>query len=51
MIGNRLYVFGGYNGSNFLNTCEMYDPIKNEWTSIAPMKEVREGLAAASYGE
>lgn len=42
VYGNKLYVFGGYNGS-YLNTMEHFDPSTNSWTSRAP------GLSATHY--
>ena len=28
---NSLYVFGGYDGENVLNSVEVYDPCTNQW--------------------
>ena len=33
----NIYVAGGYDGSNFLSTFEMYDPSTNSWSPKAPM--------------
>lgn len=34
-----VYVMGGYDGvqNTFLNSCEVYNIAKNEWTYFAPM--------------
>lgn len=34
---NRLYAFGGYNGSERLSTVEVYDPYRKIWKIIASM--------------
>lgn len=34
---NKLYAFGGYNGSERLSTVEVYDPYQKSWKIIAPM--------------
>lgn len=31
------YLFGGYNGSDFLNDLWMYDPLSNTWTELSPL--------------
>ena len=47
-LNNNLYAVGGYDGGNFLNTAERYDPDLNNWTPIASMDTRREyfGLTA-----
>jgi hypothetical protein len=44
-IENRVNVFGGISESNDIDvhvtSCEMYCPINNEWTMIAPMTTLR----------
>ena len=34
-----LYVVGGWSGCSPVPDCEVYDPIKQTWTSIAPLNE------------
>lgn len=34
---NKLYAFGGYNGSDRLSTVEVYHPNLKAWKIIAPM--------------
>ena len=41
---NRLYVFGGNDGSAFLDIVEAYDPHLNRWHTIAPMTKPRAGI-------
>ena len=42
-----MYVIGGNDGTNFLCSCEVYDPLTNKWTFIAPMHRPRAGVGAA----
>ncbi len=43
VIGGKIYVCGGSDGSTALKTCEMYDPKTKTWTSIASMATGRHG--------
>ena len=47
VVGGLLYALGGYDGSNFLSSCEVYDPASNRWRAIAPMGSKRSEMAAA----
>jgi N-acetylneuraminic acid mutarotase len=49
VIGGRLYVLGGDNGSA-LNTNEEYDPAVNAWTTKTALPTARQGLAAGVTG-
>jgi N-acetylneuraminic acid mutarotase len=60
VVDGKLYVIGGRtvnsNSSSSLsyvnlNSNEMYDPISDIWTSIAPMPSNRSGLAAAASAD
>jgi N-acetylneuraminic acid mutarotase len=47
-IGGKLYVVGGRPPfSPGLGTLEVYDPVKNEWATLAPMPTGRSGIAGA----
>ena len=46
-VGGRIYIVGGNDGTAFLNTCEVYDPISDRWTNIAPMNTARAGIGCA----
>lgn len=35
VLGNKLFVIGGYDGQAFLNLVEMYDPVTNEWKEVS----------------
>lgn len=37
VMKNRLYAFGGYNGSERLSTVEVFDPDKRVWRQVSPM--------------
>ncbi|XP_037656072.1 kelch-like protein 1 isoform X2 [Choloepus didactylus] len=43
LLGDRLYVVGGYDGQTYLNTMESYDPQTNEWTQMASLNIGRAG--------
>ena len=46
----RIYVFGGFSGNTYTNTAEVYDPVTDTWTDIAPMTIARASLSAAEAG-
>jgi uncharacterized protein (TIGR03437 family) len=41
VIGNKIYVAGGVNGSGFLNVNEVFDTASDTWTTAAPMPTAR----------
>ena len=41
----KVLVTGGYNGSAYVATSELYDPASNSWTSVAAMTVARGPLA------
>ena len=45
----QIYVCGGNNGTEFLQTVECYDPDTNQWTVLAPMTTRRKGLSVVAY--
>lgn len=40
----QIYICGGFNGTECLQTCESYNPIVDEWTLLAPMSIQRSGV-------
>ena len=47
----RVYIAGGFNGQECLNSAEYYDSATNQWTMIAPMRNRRSGVGViAHYG-
>lgn len=39
-----IYAVGGRDDITELNSAEKYDPVKNTWTPIVPMKSKRSGV-------
>lgn len=37
VMKNRLYAIGGYNGSERLNTVEVFDANSKQWSKVSPM--------------
>ncbi|RVT75736.1 HYR domain-containing protein [Flavobacterium sufflavum] len=37
LSNSKMLVTGGYNGSSFLSSCELYDPVTNIWSPAASM--------------
>lgn len=37
VIGTKLYCIGGFNGTDYFNTCSRFDAAKKTWREIAPM--------------
>lgn len=44
-----IYVFGGFTGTEILNTVEIYNPEQNTWSMGPPMSVPRSGCQAVSY--
>lgn len=38
VLRGKLYAFGGYNGKDRLATVEVYDSVREEWSTVAPMQ-------------
>ena len=45
----RIYVCGGFNGQECMNSAEYFDPKTNQWTIIAPMRHRRSGIGVIAY--
>jgi len=37
VVGDKIYIVGGFDGSSPLSSIERYDPISNTWTTVANM--------------
>ncbi len=51
VLNGRIYVCGGYDGSKFLNSCEVYDQYPNAWAPVAPMNCARSRVSIVAYGD
>ena len=49
VVENMLYAIGGFDGTNYLNTVERYDPAKNSWETVAAMSTPRRCPGAVAY--
>lgn len=47
MISGLVYAVGGFNGSLRVRTVDVYEPLKDSWSSIASMEARRSTLGAA----
>lgn len=43
--GSQLYLFGGTDGTRYLDTAYVYDPVTNIWRPLPPMSQARAHLA------
>lgn len=48
-LTDKIYITGGFNGQECMNTAEVYDPDTNQWTMIAPLRSRRSGVSCISY--
>ena len=48
VVGSHVYVVGGRNGLQTLNTVDCFDPVTNSWLSIPPMCSYRHGVSVAT---
>lgn len=49
VMKNRLYAFGGYNGSERLSTVEVFDPDKRVWRQVSPMNCKRRSVFSSKH--
>nr|XP_009860409.2 influenza virus NS1A-binding protein-like isoform X2 [Ciona intestinalis] len=49
VLNDQMCVTGGWGGINALSSVELYNPVVNTWTNIAPMKTERFQHALVSY--
>lgn len=47
-LGNHIFVMGGYDGTNQLNTVERYDVETDSWSFAASMRHRRSALGATA---
>lgn len=46
-MGGLVFAVGGFNGSLRVRTVDSYDPVKDQWTTVANMQDRRSTLGAA----
>uniref|UniRef100_A0A8D0GIH3 Kelch like family member 6 n=1 Tax=Sphenodon punctatus TaxID=8508 RepID=A0A8D0GIH3_SPHPU len=49
VLGGKVYVIGGFDGIQRINSVEIYDPFHNCWSEAAPLMINVSSFAAASY--
>lgn len=47
----QVYICGGFNGNECLQTCEYYSPETNQWTMITPMDNRRSGIGIIAHAD
>ncbi len=50
LLGERIYVVGGYDGEREQSTCAAYDPATETWETCAPLAVGRGGLGLTALG-
>ena len=48
VVGGKIYVVGGFDGTTPTNTAEMFCPISRKWTSLPSMRLPRSGVKAVA---
>lgn len=48
-LNDIIYICGGFNGIECLNSCESYSAETNQWTIITPMRNRRSGVSCIGY--
>ncbi|KDR07880.1 Kelch-like protein diablo [Zootermopsis nevadensis] len=49
VLNDKIYVAGGIDDTDFLNTVEVYDPDTDRWTFVAPMLSERRWFACVPF--
>lgn len=47
-VFHLFFLFLGYDGNSFLRSCEVYNPNKDSWETVAPMNVKRSRVALAA---
>ena len=48
VVGGKLYVFGGFDGDEYLSTAEVYDPASDSWAQVTSLTSARSFFVAAA---
>jgi kelch-like protein 10 len=51
VIGFNIYVIGGFNGQDYLNSCRCFNAAEKSWRELSPMKMARCYLSAVVLNE
>lgn len=51
ILADKIYITGGFDGMESLNSVEVYDPETNQWTLIARMRSYRSGCSCIAYND
>ena len=51
VMKNKLFAIGGYNGSDRLDTVEVFDAETKRWSRVASMNGKRSAVGAVSVGK
>lgn len=46
---DKIYITGGFNGQECMNSGEVYDPETNQWTNLTAMRSRRSGVSCIAY--
>lgn len=49
VVVDKVFIAGGFNGQECLNTAECFDPKTRQWTMIAPMRNRRSGIGVIAH--
>ena len=50
LLNNKIYIIGAFENGHSINTVEVYDPLSDKWSSVAPLPQpLDHAAAAASY--
>ena len=47
-LNGKIYAVGGYDGSSFLKSVEVFDPMTNKWSYVSSMKVTRSRVAVVA---
>lgn len=47
VLDGLLYIIGGFDGNNYLQDADVYDPETNSWTSVSPLNDKRSATSVA----
>ncbi|CAM4694843.1 unnamed protein product [Leuciscus chuanchicus] len=50
-LQGRIYICGGFTGTEYLSSAESFNPETNQWTLIAPMTSRRISLGVIAYAD